>query len=74
MAEEKQEPVRIVLTPEQRELVHRMSGQYIDAIDLESEDTRKGGGKMRFVWRLSATSGIPRQKWVDDDEAPAPKP
>ncbi len=64
-----QEPVRIVLTPEQRELVRRMSGQNIDAIELEADETAKGGGPMKFVWRLSATTGIPRQKWVEDDEA-----
>ncbi len=59
-------PVRIVLTPEQRELVPRMSGQSIDAIDLEPEDPKEGTGQMKFVWRLSATTGIPRQKWVED--------
>ncbi len=64
---EQQGPVRIVLTPEQRELVRRMSGQSIDAIDLEPEDPKKGGGQMKFVWRLSEASGIPRQRWVEDE-------
>ena len=41
---EPEEKVQIVLTPEQREMVRRMSGQNIDAIELEPEDTKKGGG------------------------------
>ena len=64
------EPVRIVLTPEQREMVRRMSGQQIDAIELEAGEPGKGGGPMKFVWRLSATTGIPRQKWIEDDGPP----
>lgn len=66
MADE--EPVRIVLTPEQREMVRRMSGQNIDAIELGADDVKKKGGPLRFLWRLSTASGIPRQKWADDDE------
>jgi len=66
MADEEQ--VRIVLTPEQRELVRRMSGQNIDAIELGPEDTKKGGGPLRFLWRLSNATGIPRQKWAEDDD------
>jgi hypothetical protein len=68
MADEEQ--VRIVLTPEQRELVRRMSGQNIDAIELGPEDTKKGGGPLRFLWRLSNATGIPRQKWAEDDDGP----
>ena len=30
-----QEPVRIVLTPEQRELVKRLSGKHVDAIEAK---------------------------------------
>jgi len=33
------EKVQIVLTPEQRAMVQRMSGQNIEAIELEPEDT-----------------------------------
>jgi hypothetical protein len=62
------EPVRIVLTPEQRELVHRMSGQHIEAIELESDEPDKPSGVLRFLWRRSASTGIPRQQWVSDDE------
>jgi hypothetical protein len=70
MADEK--PVQIVLTPEQREMVRRLSGQNIDAIELGPEDTKKGSGPLRFLWRLSTASGIPRQKWGEEDEDPTP--
>lgn len=66
MAEE--QPVRIVLTAEQRELVHRLSGQNIDAIELEPEDTKKGAGVLKLLWRLSAATGIPRQGWFAGDK------
>jgi hypothetical protein len=59
-----QDPVRIVLTPEQRELVRRLSGQHLEAIELEPEDDTKSGGPLRFLWRLSAATGIPRQAWI----------
>ncbi len=68
-----EEPLRIVLTPEQRELVRRMSGQQIDAIELAPEDTKKGGGPLRFLWRLSAASGIPRLNWGKNGEEEPPK-
>ncbi len=64
------QPVRIVLTPEQRELVRRMSGQNIDAIELTPDDASKGAGALRFLWRLSAATGIPRQGWVKGDVLP----
>jgi hypothetical protein len=66
MADEEQ--MRIVLTPEQKEMVRRMSGQNIDAIEMNPEDTKKGGGPLRFLWRLSTATGIPRQKWAEDDD------
>jgi hypothetical protein len=65
--------VRLVLTPEQKEMVRRMSGQNIDAIELEPEDTKQGGGPLRFLWRLSSTSGIPRQQWAEGAEDPKPE-
>ena len=58
-----EEPVRIVLTPEQREVVLRMSGQNIDAIELTPDGEDKTGGPLRLLWRLSAATGIPRQRW-----------
>jgi len=62
-----QEPVRIVLTPEQREQVRRVSGQVVDAIEIDQTTAKKGGGILRFLWRLSAATGIPRQAWTTED-------
>jgi len=72
MSEE--EPVRIVLTPEQREMVKRLSGQHVEAIEVEPDDVKKGSGPLRFFWRLSAATGIPRQAWVEEDDAQATPP
>ena len=84
MAEEekKEEPVRIVLTPEQREVVRRLSGQHVEALELEpdpepaqpADPNKKPGGVLRFRWRLSAATGIPRQAWLPDEEDPKAKP
>jgi hypothetical protein len=71
MAED--QPVRIVLTPEQREVVHRLSGQNIDAIELMPDASSKSGGPLRLLWRLSAATGIPRQAWLKSDTASRPK-
>jgi hypothetical protein len=68
------DPVRIVLTPEQRELVRRLSGQHVEEIELEPDDATRAGGPLRFRWRLSAATGIPRQAWVNEDEPPSPAP
>ncbi len=66
MADE--EPVRIVLTEEQRSLVKRLSGQHVEAIELEAEDEKSSGGPLRFFWRLSAATGIPRRAWALDED------
>jgi hypothetical protein len=67
-----EEPVRIVLTPEQREVVKRLSGQHVEAIELspdaEKNETDAQSGPLRFRWRLSAATGIPRHAWVEDEE------
>jgi hypothetical protein len=68
-----EEPVRIVLTPEQREVVRRMSGQNIDAIELTPDKATPGGGPLRFLWRLSAATGIPRHGWFKAETPPPPK-
>ncbi|HEY4129740.1 MAG TPA: hypothetical protein VGM50_03955 [Gemmatimonadaceae bacterium] len=68
MADE--EPVRIVLTEEQRSLVKRLSGQHVEAIELGAADETSSSGPLRFFWRLSAATGIPRRAWMVDDQAP----
>jgi hypothetical protein len=70
----KPEPVRIVLTPEQREMIKRVSGQHVEAIDVDAEDLKKGSGPLRFFWRLSAATGIPRQGWSDSGDNPPASP
>jgi hypothetical protein len=81
MAEE--EPVRLVLTPEQREVVRRLSGQHVEVIELEPETPAKDEaptneppqkGVLRFLWRLSAATGIPRQAWLPDEEDQKARP
>lgn len=67
------EPVRIVLTPEQREAVRRLSGQNIDAIELTPDASDKASGPLRLLWRLSAATGIPRQAWLKSDPTPSRK-
>lgn len=66
MSEERQ--VRIELTPEQRETIRCLSGQHVEAIEVTPDDVKQGGGPLRFLWRLSAATGIPRQAWVEDDK------
>lgn len=66
MADE--EPVRIVLTEEQRDLVKRLSGQHVEAIELGAEEEKSASGPLRFFWRLSAATGIPRRAWALDEE------
>jgi hypothetical protein len=44
------------------------------AIEVTPDEVQKGGGPLRFRWRLSAASGIPRQAWVEDDESKHKQP
>lgn len=61
MSDEK--PMRIMLTPEQQEQIRRLSGQQIDAIEVAPDDAKKGGGPLKFLWRVSQATGIPRRIW-----------
>ena len=65
MAEE--QPVRLVLTTEQREILQRLSGQNIDAIELTRDEGKKDSGPLSLLWRLSVATGIPRQAWFKSD-------
>lgn len=69
---EPEPPVRIVLTPEQREVVKRLSGQHVEAIELASDQPETTspptGGPLRFLWRLSQATGIPRQAWITETD------
>jgi len=57
------ELVHLVLTPEQRNLVRRLSGQDVEVIELAADGPAGGGAHLKLRWRLSAASGIPRQVW-----------
>jgi hypothetical protein len=44
-------------------------------IELEAEKSAeespaKQGGALKFRWRLSAATGIPRQAWVQEEASP----
>jgi hypothetical protein len=61
------EPIKVPLTPEQQSLIQRLSGQYAEVLELTPEPQDPSGGKgegLRFRWRLSTTTGIPRQEWT----------
>lgn len=60
------ESVRIVLTPEQQAEIKRLSGQDVEAIEVDPADLAKHGGNLHLTWRLSVASGIPRQAWTTD--------
>jgi hypothetical protein len=67
-----EEPILIVLTPAQREIVHRVSGQHVEAIELMPNQAHHDDA-LRAHWRLSATSGIPRQQWMTDEDGGSAK-
>jgi hypothetical protein len=59
--------IEIPLTPEQQALIHRLSGQHAEILELtpEPQDPTSGVGQtLRFRWRLSDATGIPRLNWV----------
>jgi hypothetical protein len=67
-----QPPIVLQLTKEQQEIVHRMSGQHMQVLELtpDATDASSGSGRsMQFRWRQSIATGIPRQQWTASDEA-----
>ena len=67
--------IQLSLTEEQQALIQRLSGQHAQALELvpDATDASAGAGQtMRFRWRLSVATGIPRQQWGGASEAPAP--
>jgi hypothetical protein len=60
-------PIQLPLTEEQRELIHRITGEHVHALELipDPADGSMGTGRgLRFNWRISVDSGIPRQQWI----------
>ncbi len=58
------EPVRLVLTPDQRMAIRRLSGRDVQVIELTADGQAMDAGPLQFRWRLSQASGIPRQAWT----------
>ena len=60
------EPIQIPLTQEQQQIIQRLSGQFAQVLELtpDATDASAGAGQgLKFRWRLSVTTGIPRQQW-----------
>ncbi|HMI58057.1 MAG TPA: hypothetical protein VK511_08415 [Gemmatimonadaceae bacterium] len=59
-------PILLQLTEEQQALIHRLSGQHAQMLELTPDggDFASGSGRsVQFRWRKSVASGIPRQRW-----------
>ena len=68
--------IQIPLTAEQQALIRRLSGQQAEVLELtpESDNPASGAGEgLRFRWRLSLATGIPRQEWAGGAD-PKPDP
>ena len=77
MSDAPRQSIQVPLTPDQQALIARLSGQHAEVLELTPEPENPGGGTgeaLRFRWRLSAATGIPRQQWKADDSDPAPGP
>lgn len=65
------EPIKLPLTQEQQEIIRRLSGQFAQFIEITPSANQAGEGHGRtleFHWRLSSSTGIPRQVWGEDDD------
>jgi hypothetical protein len=72
-----QPPFQLQLTEEQMEILHRVTGEHVAAIELTADqgDGNSGTGRgLRFAWRISVDSGIPRQQWAFGGVPPTPAP
>lgn len=59
-------PILLQLTEEQQALIHRLSGQRAQVLELtpDAGDSWGGSGRsVQFRWRKSVATGIPRQRW-----------
>lgn len=68
------QPIQIQLTEEQQQLIKRLSGQFAQVLELtpDAAGSPDGAGRgLQFRWRLSVTSGIPRQQWGQGGTPPA---
>jgi len=67
MSDESQ-PIELELTPEQQAIIRRASGQQAKVlqINIAPDGTEGSGSILQFRWRLSDSTGIPRQLWNSD--------
>ena len=68
------QPIQIQLTPEQQQLIKRLSGQFAQVLELtpDASGASAGAGQgLQFRWRLSVATGIPRQQWGPGGQPPA---
>jgi hypothetical protein len=74
---DQQVPIVLQLTDEQQAIVHRMSGQHMQTLELmpDANDATSGSGRsVQFRWRQSVATGIPRQQWVAAEKPRTPAP
>ena len=60
-------PIQLSLTQEQQEMIHRLTGEHANVLELalDTDDGSSGTGRgLRFNWRVSVDTGIPRQQWI----------
>lgn len=72
--DEPAQPIQIQLTPEQQQLIRRLSGQFAQVLELtpDANSASAGAGQgLQFRWRLSVATGIPRQQWGPGGKPPA---
>jgi hypothetical protein len=70
-------PIQLPLTEEQQELIHKLTGEHAQVLEIVPDPSDASSGEgcgLRFKWRLSATTGIPRQMWVSGGAAPRGAP
>jgi hypothetical protein len=70
-------PIQMPLTEEQQEMIHRLTGEHAQVLELvpDPSDASSGAGRgLRFHWRASIDTGIPRQQWILGGGARPPAP
>jgi hypothetical protein len=70
-------PFQLQLTEEQQALIHQVTGEHAQVLELTPDPSKGSSGEgcgLHFSWRLSVDSGIPRQQWVFGRPAPPPAP
>ncbi|HET7240293.1 MAG TPA: hypothetical protein VFI77_03985 [Gemmatimonadales bacterium] len=72
------QPIQLHLTPEQQELIRRLTGEHANVLELalgQGDGSSGTGHGINFNWRISVDSGIPRQQWTFGlPKRPAPDP